>query len=180
MKQCPKCDVELKPESIGPVEVDECPSCKGIWFDKDELRQAKDSTDSDLNWMDFEIWKHADQFKSKACPRKCPACGEPLVTLEYGASAVAIDYCKACKGTWLDRDEFKKITEALEEELLTKSFPAYVKECIREGIEILTGPESFVSEWKDFSNVLRLMQYRLFIENPTLLNTVDAAQKPFR
>jgi Zn-finger nucleic acid-binding protein len=180
MKQCPKCKVELTPKSIGPVEVDECHSCKGIWFDADELRQARDATDSDLNWMDFEIWRHQDQFKSGTSPRKCPACGDPMVTLEYGASAVAIDYCKSCDGTWLDRDEFKRIVEALEEELLTKSFASYVKECLREGIEVLTGPESLISEWKDLSNVLRLMQYRLFVENPNLLSAVTAVQKSVR
>ena len=54
------------PKAIGPVEVEECERCKGVWFDKDELRQAKDITDSDLNWMDFEIWKHEDKFKAKA------------------------------------------------------------------------------------------------------------------
>ena len=177
MKQCPKCGGELRPKNIGPVEVDECQSCKGVWFDKDELRQAKDSTDADLNWMDFEIWKHEDQFKSRACPRKCPACGEPMVTLEYGSTAVAIDYCRSCQGTWLDRDEFKKIIDALETEVVAKSLPDYVKEAIREGIEVLTGPESFLSEWKDFSNVLRFMQYRLFVANPALLNTVTAVQK---
>ena len=40
MKQCPKCEIGLTPKNIGYVEVDECQSCKGIWFDKDELRQA--------------------------------------------------------------------------------------------------------------------------------------------
>jgi Zn-finger nucleic acid-binding protein len=180
MKQCPKCEVDLKAKNIGPVEVDECQSCKGIWFDKDELRQAKDSTDSDLNWMDFEIWKHEDQFKSVTCPRKCPTCCEPMVTLKYGSSEVVIDYCKTCKGTWLDRDEFKRIINALKAELLIKSFPSYVEESIRKGIEILTGPESFISEWNDFSTVLRLMQYRLFIVNPTLLNAVTAVQKSIR
>lgn len=177
MRQCPKCKINLTPKTIGTVEVDECSKCKGIWFDKDELRQVKDASDSDLNWLDFEIWKHADQFKSTPCVHSCPTCKEPMVTLEYGKSNVVIDYCPSCKGTWLEKDELKKIIKALEEELLTKSFSDYIKETIKEGIEIISGPESFISEWKDFSNILRFMEYRLFVERPALLNTVTNAQK---
>lgn len=177
MKQCPKCNDELILKKIGGVEVDECQKCKGIWYDKDELRQAKDASDSDLNWMDFEIWKHEDQFETSSCDVSCPTCQKPMVTLEYGKSNVAIDYCQSCKGTWLDKGEFKSIIDALESELLTKSFPNYIKETIQEGIEIISGPESVVSEWKDFSNALRFMQYRLFVENPSLLDTVTNVQK---
>ncbi len=177
MKQCPKCQDELKPKTVGDVEVDECQKCKGVWFDKSELRQAKDATDSDLNWMDFEIWKHEDQFRSATSDRQCPICQKPMVSVQYGDTVVVIDYCQSCQGTWLDKHELERIVEALEKELVTKPFSDYVKETIREGIEIITGQESFVSEWKDFSTVLRLMQYRLFVENPTLLNTVTSVQK---
>ncbi len=56
-----------------------------------------------------------------------------------------------------------------------------MKESLQEAREIVTGPESFLSEWKDFATVLRLMQYRLFVERPRLLGTIIAAQRgPFR
>jgi Zn-finger nucleic acid-binding protein len=176
MKQCPKCKEELTHKEIGGIEVDECPTCKGVWYEKDELRQAKDTYDSDLNWMDFEILKHKDQFKSTSCVHLCPTCQEPMVSLEYGKSKVIINYCQSCQGTWLDKGEFKKIIDELELELLTKSFPSYIKETIKEGAEIITGHESLISEWKDFANVLRFMQYRLFVENPKLLDAVTRVQ----
>ena len=177
VKKCPKCNEKLESKNIGPVEIDECRKCKGVWFDKGELRQAKDVTDSDLSWMDFEVWKHADQFKSKASPLACVACKKPMVSLNYGKTAVQIDYCPSCQGIWLDGREFKKIIDSLEKELLTKSFAQYVKESIQEAKEISSGTESFVSEWKDFATILRMMQYRLFVENPALLNTVRRVQK---
>lgn len=177
MTKCPKCEAEIRPTSIGPVEVDECRNCRGIWFDQDELRQAKDATDADLNWMDFEIWKHEKEFSSKASSLRCPKCQKPMVSLEYGESAVVIDYCPACRGTWLDHDEFKKIIDSLEKDILTQSFSSYVKAAIQEGAEVVLGPETFLSEWKDFATVLRLMQYRLFVENPTLLSTMSSIQK---
>lgn len=177
MKQCPKCQEELKSTMLAEVEVDECQSCKGIWFDKGELKEAKDSTDSDLNWMDFEIWKHEELFLTSASANNCPICNKPMVSIAYGETGVAVDYCEDCKGTWLQKDEFKKIIAALEDELTAKPFSEYVKDTIKEAVEIVSGSESLISEWKDFSTVLRLMEYRLFVENKTLQKAISSVQK---
>src|ERR1039457_6341083 len=34
---CPKCGQKLSPEKCGTVEIDVCPSCKGVWLDMGEL-----------------------------------------------------------------------------------------------------------------------------------------------
>ena len=34
---CPKCGQELVKENYGPVEIDVCPSCRGLWLDANEL-----------------------------------------------------------------------------------------------------------------------------------------------
>ena len=34
---CPKCGQKLSPEKCGAVEIDVCPSCKGVWLDAGEL-----------------------------------------------------------------------------------------------------------------------------------------------
>ena len=34
---CPKCGQQLDAEKYGNVEVDLCPSCKGLWLDANEL-----------------------------------------------------------------------------------------------------------------------------------------------
>ena len=60
--KCPKCRDGLKARLIGSIQVDDCPICKGTWFDCDELRKVKDLTDPDLNWLDFELWSHKDRF----------------------------------------------------------------------------------------------------------------------
>ncbi|MHC4149297.1 MAG: TFIIB-type zinc ribbon-containing protein [Planctomycetota bacterium] len=175
--RCPCCDVELKNRSIKNLETDECPECKGIWFEDDELRKAKDSEDRDLNWMDFEIWKNKDKFKPRPRNLACPQCNQTLVAVDYGDTNVEIDYCPHCKGSWLDKGEFKAIIEALTNELLTKTFSEYIKASIEEAKEIVTGPESFLSEWKDFTAVCRMMQYRMFVENPKLLDTMINIQR---
>ena len=175
--KCPACSVTLDSKSIQDIAVDECPRCMGTWFEDDQLRKAKDSADSDLNWMDFEVWKHTDRFKAAGGTLGCPKCSGSLVRIDYDNTGVEIDCCPQCKGIWLDKGEFKKITDALTNELLTKSFSDYVKASLEEAKEILTGPESFLSEWKDFLTVCRMMNYRLFTENPKLLDTMAAIQR---
>jgi predicted Zn-ribbon and HTH transcriptional regulator len=34
---CPKCGQELVKENYGAVEMDVCPSCRGLWLDANEL-----------------------------------------------------------------------------------------------------------------------------------------------
>ncbi|MEI6217775.1 MAG: zf-TFIIB domain-containing protein [bacterium] len=177
MKQCPNCNVKLMAKSIGPVDVDECEQCGGIWFDKDELREAKDATDSDLHWLNFQIWKHQKDFTAIPSEPKCPNGHKSMVSLKYGHTAVVIDYCPTCRGTWLNKGQFKKIIDSLEDEVVSKDFSGYVKEAVREGVALANGTDSLLSEWKDLVSVLRLMQYRLFVEHPTLLSTVVSVQR---
>ena len=174
---CPRCEATLETKTIGDVEIDECPNCEGIWFDKGELTQAKDETAPDLNWMDFEIWKHEDLFTVAPKPINCPKCTAQMVTINYDETGVEIDYCTECQGIWLDGGEFDKIVEALEAELETKDVADSVKTSVKEGKEIADGPEKTSSEWKDFPKVMRLMEYRLFSKRPGLLNGLIEGSK---
>ena len=174
---CPKCEKELRQCTIGTVELDECIACEGTWFNNDELRKCKDQTDSDLNWMDFEIWKHKDRFLVSAKPIHCPHCNTEMVAINYDTTDIEIDYCVNCQGVWLDGGEFQKIIEALTDELLTKTVSEYARASLTEAKEIISGPESRISEWKDFLNILRMLQYRALVENPKLNDAIIELQK---
>jgi Zn-finger nucleic acid-binding protein len=176
---CPRCNSSLSKRKTGEVEVDECAACKGIWLDQGELEKLKDQTDSDLSWMDFEIWKHPEQFRYDPKQTKCPKCEKIMVEVNYHDTGIAIDYCPHCRGTWLDRGVFHKLVHALEKELESKRVPEYIKASLEEAREIVTGPEGLVHEWKDFSTVLRMMYYRFFVEHPTLQKTTLEIQKRF-
>ena len=43
--RCPKCGQELSTQQYGPVEIDVCPNCRGLWLDANELETilAKES-----------------------------------------------------------------------------------------------------------------------------------------
>jgi uncharacterized protein len=43
---CPKCGQKLAPETCGAVEIDVCPSCKGVWLDMGELGTIVESAGS--------------------------------------------------------------------------------------------------------------------------------------
>lgn len=172
MKNCPKCNTELKVKVIGDVDVDECGSCGGIWFDRGELKEAESVADSNLGWIDFEIWKHPENFKAEDTELKCPVDGVNMISIEYGHTGVRVNSCGTCHGIWLDKGEFPKIIESLEDELSNKSLSDYYHDSIEEAKEVITGEKSFSSEWKDLSSVLKLMQYRLFVEKPNFVETL--------
>lgn len=165
---CPRCRTELETHSINDIEIDECRNCQGIWLDAERLRRLKDQADPDLQWMDFELWNHAGRFHVAEKPIDCPACAVALVGIDYSNTGVEIDYCTACRGVWLDADELGKIIAHLSEDVLATESSEYLRASLEEAKELVTGPESFLSEWKDFATVLRMLQYRLLGENPKL------------
>ena len=166
--QCPRCDQELLKTTVKELEIAECGACGGAWFGDDQLRRLKDRTDPDLSWMDFELWEHPDRFRVSEKPASCPGCRQPLVGIDYDATAIEVDYCTTCNGVWLDPGEFESIINALTNELLTKDLPKYVRASLEEAKEVIAGPESPLSEWRDLLTAMRMFQYRVLSENPRI------------
>lgn len=175
--RCPRCNCDLETTVVDDIEVDVCLSCKGIWFDDDELRQAKDISEPDANWMDFDIFKHHERFKIDVDEIKCPGCSRRMCSLKYDATEIVIDACPSCKGVWLDEAELGHIIEALNNEIDSKPFEELVVESIKEGIEIFSGPESMASEWKDLKKVLYLVRLRLYVQHPKVYEAMEAIQR---
>ena len=174
---CPKCNKALTIRAIKDVQVHECKGCGGIWFAHDELKQVKDRIDANLNWMDFEFWKHTDRFKVADEKNDCPACSRRMDVLEYDTTGVEVDSCSHCRGVWLDQDELRKIIDALEEEVLTKSMEDYVIATLAEARDLITHPESFLSEWREFTTLLRFLQYRILSLHPTVNEAIVRFQE---
>jgi Zn-finger nucleic acid-binding protein len=167
--QCPECQKPMKQREIGDVQIDECPQCKGIWFDKDELEDAKDEIDPDLRWMDFGIWKQPARIHINDEPLKCPRCQKVAMrAIYYQGPDIDFTFCPFCKGVWLNAGDFKIIIDALNKEAQKKSVPEYVIASLKEASEIFTNPKRLISEWRDLKAVLRLLRYRVFVENPKL------------
>ena len=179
--ECPIDGTTLDTHAVHSINVEECGQCRGLWFEEGELRRAKDESDPDLNWLDFDLWSDQESFVAAWSSRKCPQCGKNLATIIYAATGVTVDYCTEGHGVWLDKGEFQAIIEALDRESISKNASDYVTASLEEAREIFVGDEGFVSEWRDFLTVTRLLQYRVLAENPKLAELLFALQttKPF-
>jgi Zn-finger nucleic acid-binding protein len=175
-RQCPDCESPLTKKNLDPVRIDECPNCSGIFFESDEFRQTKDAADSDLEWMDFDVFQ-VDECHTKSSTRKCPGCQLSMVMVNYATTGVEIEACARCKAIWLDKGEFQKILAALESEANAKDTLGHLKSTFQEGMELLNGPESLVSEWKDFTKACQFLGRRCVVENPNLSSAISALQK---
>jgi len=168
--KCPICEnINLEQEIFHNVEVDYCPICLGIWFDKEELRWAKDNKDKELNWMDIDLWEKEKDFKiAKGDRRLCPSCRMPLYQVYYGDSGIIVDVCNLCSGIWLDRKEFLKITEWLKKQADYELMHNYSKNLLKEFGEIFSGPEPLKEEMDDFLTVLKVFNYKFLSKHSAI------------
>jgi Zn-finger nucleic acid-binding protein len=120
--KCPKCEsrlnkvkIKIRPEYGGDVlhdaektseiELDQCHSCNGIWFDVQELDQYLDEKLVILNSPNVKDYKELDK-KDGDCPR----CHERMLKKpDPKGAGVTMDVCKRCKGVWLDSTEIDRI-----------------------------------------------------------------------
>ena len=168
---CPDCRSRLEGIDSKGIQIHECSNCKGRWFDRGQLRAAKDSEDHHLRWLDFDPFgKDAEKLSVQSEGKVCPKCNKRMNSLKYTNSRVIIDKCNNCKGVWLDHGEFEKIINYLEKLLASETAKDYSKETFKQFIEIFTGSDGVVSEAKDFVAVLNLLETRISVENPRLAN----------
>ncbi|MBZ9572934.1 zf-TFIIB domain-containing protein [Patescibacteria group bacterium] len=171
---CPICKTELKKAVFYSIEVDFCPKCLGLWFEQDELQQAKDEKDKDLNWLDIDLWQKEAKFRISKEKKLCPACSVPLYAINYSDSQIEVDLCNLCQGIWLDRGEFKKVIDYLKEKGKKEVLENYFKNLIKEGAEVFSGPESFRSEFSDFLTILKLLNYKFATQHPIITKIISS------
>ena len=180
--ECPVDGTKLEAHPINSIHVGECDRCKGLWFEQAELHKALEESGPGLDWLDFDLWSDHGSFEADWSTRKCPSCGKNMATISYADTEVTVDFCVVGHGIWLDKGEFQAIIAALQEELASKDISDYVAASLEEAKEVFVGDEGFASEWKDFMQVTRLLQYRVLVENPKVAELLVALQasSPFR
>ena len=103
-RECPRDWAPLGKETrrthFWKVEVDVCPTCKGIFFDKKEIRRL--TGDRSLNTL---LTKYVG-MESRS-PLVCPNCGGLMDTEDAGG--VRVDVCLDCEGVWLDAGELERL-----------------------------------------------------------------------
>ncbi len=117
---CPKCLGILERKILLGVEVDVCPMCEGIWFDKGELFEIikADLRSGDVDGLfredidGKEVQGSYDVLNEKLA--FCPRCEERGEKVEMKRSldkknGIWLDSCPVCGGIWLDGGELAKI-----------------------------------------------------------------------
>lgn len=105
--KCPKCeDAALQSTVVRGIELDRCESCRGVWFDEDELSKLIE----DQSASGRELKGKETGLDRK--PGKCPHDAAPLIRVYSKRNrAIVMDHCSSCKGVWLDGGEFQRLTE---------------------------------------------------------------------
>ena len=108
---CPKCAVELQTATRHGVKVASCPSCKGMWFDPQELKALEDEV--------FDLDEHAKGtlvFSSTPTTAKCPQCDALLRRFNYRLYDLELEFCENGHGYWLEDGEDTRVLELMKRE----------------------------------------------------------------
>ncbi|WP_434391322.1 zf-TFIIB domain-containing protein [Melittangium boletus] len=120
-RPCPQCAKEsLRSLRVGPVAVDTCQRCHGLWFGRGQWDGLADRPP-------VRVFLEAARGAPSCCrggghrvpeerrvcptcqgaPLGCPACGERLARVT--TSACELDVCPRCEGVWVDAAGFARL-----------------------------------------------------------------------
>ena len=88
------------------VRVDDCPECGGRWFDAGEL----EAVSKDAEKLRAAIAADADEKKTE---RPCARCRGEMVNRSLLNRFLRVDYCRACHGFWVDKNELHLVDRLL-------------------------------------------------------------------
>lgn len=111
MPTCPACPGQLMEPVTDPqtgLEIDNCPSCLGLWFDGDELSRFFPSHSLATRVLDDDaIGTPAPAGDGR---RQCPRCEGTMA--EVGVRSIRLDLCRLCRGIWFDQGELSALVES--------------------------------------------------------------------
>jgi uncharacterized protein len=109
--KCPRCNTDLAPVIRHKIKVNACPSCKGMWLERQELEQLEDEV--------FDFGEHAKGTlvaDSTPTTDKCPECNAALSRFRYRFYDLEMELCENQHGFWLEADEDSRVLELMKRE----------------------------------------------------------------
>ena len=134
---CPACSEKtgLKPTQWKDVSLDVCPACHGIWFDVSEMLLVAQRDELSAIDQAFEgsFTPPAIDEAMQGAERRCPLDESKLIRHVWGEkTAVVMDWCDICGGTWLDPGELEGYVQALQE--FSDEIPEVAEELRKNGV----------------------------------------------
>ena len=109
---CPRCQIDMKPVTIGTNHLLECEKCEGLWADAASLEQISTEREQQAAVLGMP-GPHAETVELEKNIRylPCPVCLKLMNRVNFArCSYVIVDVCKA-HGTWFDKDELRRAVE---------------------------------------------------------------------
>jgi Zn-finger nucleic acid-binding protein len=102
---------------LGSVELDICRSCRGLWFDRTELRAFGDATsDTTLNRQVTDLLLELGGRASRPTAQTyvgCPVCNTRMARTNYASMSGIILHSCVDHGTWADHDAAVRFVELM-------------------------------------------------------------------
>ncbi len=105
---CPKDQSVLVATRVRGIDVDQCPTCQGMWLDAQELDELEDTV------FDEDQLKGSLYISETPTTLRCPHCDAPLNQFEYRFYDLMLEHCPNGHGFWLDAGEDKRVLELSE------------------------------------------------------------------
>lgn len=98
------------------LEIDSCPECYGLWFDREELKLIFQSPQLSRQILEEDaaqrlLAPEKDAARESA-ERICPVCPDQESLFGSKLGQTQVDYCLRCHGIWLDRSELEALVSA--------------------------------------------------------------------
>ena len=137
IRKCPVCHIVLRRVLLCEnVEVEICQSCRGIWFDKDEIDHTYKTPQLPPLFLserkglrDPSVCVKCHELNTRSI-RKCSNCGFQLefrcpyclyALEEVRVGDVIADRCNQCRGVWLDGGELLLLFNFYKKQTLNRS-----------------------------------------------------------
>ena len=128
-----KCPVDGTPLMVverNNIELDYCPTCKGIWFDADELELLAEALNKNIEIPNI---RELPQYSSSEAPRKSPRTGKKMDKVNLGdeENPIIIDRDPLGLGLWFDQGELGDVIRRYSGEHGTGEIVKFIGETFR-------------------------------------------------
>jgi Zn-finger nucleic acid-binding protein len=127
---CPRCKTELQSVLVGKTHLEECPRCEGIWADPASLQQVCADREQQTAVLGMPTSQSAESapFEEHIHYIPCPVCKQLMNRVNFdNCSGVVVNVCGQ-HGTWMDKDELRRIVEFVRAGGLDKARQAQIDE----------------------------------------------------
>lgn len=128
---CPVCKHDMIVVEHERIELDYCPSCRGVWFDAGELELLLGSLGLDSSSIPLRGLLDTKEAGTIEKKRKCPICRRKMQKAILPPE-ILVDVCLLGEGLWFDGGEVSSLLQRLAITQLGKSDTQGVVNFLRE------------------------------------------------